>query len=246
MDSPAVLRLGGQQESRPAMFQARFAVIAPVVLVSALAAPASAALVTVGPGGTASGFQFAEVADAIAFASAGDTIDVQARAVDGARHSYAGFDLGLAQQGVSMEWGNSPGIIEVGGNMRVGPNADILFELGGTDNSQALSSGRVQYDTVFVTGNFRLEGMLNLVNFNGFAPALGHSFELVATSGSVTWTGAFDLHFTAPALASGLSWQFSVGTGTLGGQSIFASVVPAPGAIALIGVAGLAAARRRR
>ena len=246
MDSRRLLRLGDQQEFHPAMIQARLAVTSSLVLAAALVAPASAAVVTVGPGGTASGFQFAEVADAIAFASAGDTIFVQARSEGGVRHSYAGFDLGLAQQGVTMEWGNSPGIIEVGGNMRVGPNADMLFELAGTNNSQALTSGRVQYDTVFVSGDFRLEGMLNLVNFNGFAPALGHAFELVATTGSVTWTGAFELHFTAPALASGLSWQYSVGTGTLGGQSIFATVVPAPGAIALLGVAGLTAARRRR
>ena len=224
----------------------RSTVLAVAVLPALLATVASAALVTVGPGGSGAGFQFAEVSDAVAFASAGDTIFVQARTVDGARHSYAGFDLALAQPGVSMQWGNSPGIIEVGGNMRVGPNADMLFELGGTNNSQALSSGRVQYDTVYVTGNFRLEGMLNLVSYNGFVPSTGHSFELVATSGSVTWTGAFDLHFTAPALASGLSWQYSVGTGALGGQSIFATVVPAPGALALLGVAGLGAARRRR
>lgn len=229
------------------MIQARFAVVPSIaIVVASVAAPASAALVTVGPGGTAAGFQFAEVADAIAFASAGDTIFVRARTEGGARHSYAGFDLGLAQPGVTMEWGNSPGIIEVGGNMRVGPNADMLFELGGTNNSQALTSGRVQYDTVFVSGNFRLEGMLNLVNFNGFVPDLGHAFELVATSGSVTWTGSFDLHFTAPALAAGLSWQYSVGTGTLGGQSVFATVVPAPGAIAVLGLAGVAACRRRR
>lgn len=228
------------------MIQARLAVTASLALASALVAPAAAALVTVGPGGAASGFQFAEVSDAIAFASAGDTIFVQARTVDGARHSYAGFDLALAEPGVSMQWGNSPGIIEIGGNMRVGPNADMLFELGGTNNSQALTSGRVQYDTVYVTGNFRLEGMLNLVSYNGFAPSVGHSFELVSTTGSVTWTGAFDLHFTAPALGAGLSWQYSVATGTLGGQSIFATVVPAPGAVALLGVAGLVAKRRRR
>lgn len=228
------------------MFRSSPTVSAAVASLAILAPAAHAALVTVGPGGTAGGFQFAEVADAIAFAGSGDTIFIRARTENGARHSYAGFDLALAQPNVSVEWGNSPGVIEVGGNMRVGPNADMLFELAGTNNSQALTTGRVQYDTVFVTGNFRLEGMLNLVTFNGFAPALGHAFELVATSGTVTWTGTFDLHFTAPALPAGSSWQFSVGTGTLGGQSIFATVVPAPGAFALLGCAALVGGRRRR
>lgn len=212
----------------------------------AIVFPASAAIVTVGPGGTASGFQFAQVADAIAFASAGDTIYAQARTVGGSRFAYDAFDLSQAATGVSFVWGNSPGVIEVGGNMRVGPNANLEFELGGLDNSQALTSGRVQYDTVFVHGNFRLEGMLNLVAYNGFAPTVGHSFELVATSGAVTWTGSFPLHFTAPALAGGSTWQFTVGAGSNGGQSIFATVVPAPGALALLGAAGLAASARRR
>lgn len=219
--------------------------LSPITAIS-LVAPAAAGIVTVGPGGTASGFQFAQVSDAIAFASAGDTIYAQARTVGGARFAYDAFDLSQAADGVSFVWGNSPGVIEVGGNMRVGPNANIEFELGGLDNTQALTSGRVQYDTVFVHGDFRLEGMLNLALYNGFAPTVGNTFELVATSGAVTWTGSFPLHFTAPTLAGGATWQFSVGAGTNGGQSIFATVVPAPGALALLGAAGLAGSARRR
>ncbi len=226
-------------------FRSKVLGLCPFVVLS-LVAPASAALVTVGPGGTASGFQFSQVSDAIAFASAGDTIYAQARTIGGARFAYDAFDLSQAATGVSFVWGNSPGVIEVGGNMRVGPNANIEFELGGLDNSQALTNGRVQYDTVFVHGDFRLEGMLNLALYNGFAPTVGHSFELVATSGAVTWTGSFPLHFTAPALSGGATWQYTVGAGSNGGQSIFATVVPGPGALALLGAAGLAASARRR
>ena len=226
-------------------FRSRFLGLCPIVVLT-LAAPAAAAIVTVGPGGTASGFQFSQVSDAIAFASAGDTIYAQARTVGGARFAYAAFDLAQAAEGVSFVWGNSPGVIEVGGNMRVGTNANLEFELGGLDNSQALTSGRVQYDTVFVHGDFRLEGNISLVSYNGFVPTVGNSFELVASSGAVTWTGSFPLHFTAPTLADGATWQFTVAAGSNGGQSIFATVVPAPGALALLGAAGLTAVARRR
>ena len=228
----------------PHHFRSSICTVAVVpAFVSALA---SAAVVTVGPGGSGAGYQFAEVADAIAFASAGDTIFVQARTENGARHTYAGFDLGLAAQGVSMEWGNSPGVIEVGGSMRLGPNADMLFEIGGTNAAQALTTGRVDYDTVYVTGNFTLEGRIDLTLFNGFVPSVGQSFELISTTGSVIWSGNLNLRFTAPALAGGASWLFTVANGRQGGQSIFATVVPAPGAMALLGVTGLTAARRRR
>lgn len=219
--------------------------LSPIVAL-VVASPAFAGIVTVGPGGTASGFHFAQVSEAIAFASAGDTIYAQARTVGGARFAYDAFDLSQAAEGVSFVWGNSPGVIEVGGNMRVGANANIEFELGGINNSQALTTGRVQYDTVFVHGDFRLEGNLNLSLYNGFVPTVGNSFELVATSGTVTWTGSFPLHFTAPTLSGGATWQFTVAAGSNGGQSIFATVVPAPGAIALLGAAGLAVSARRR
>lgn len=226
-------------------FRSSFPGLSPIFAL-VVAVPASAAIVTVGPGGSASGFDFAQVSDAISFASAGDTIYAKARTVGGTRFTYDAFDLSQAAEGVSFVWGNSPGVIEIGGTMRVGANANLEFELGGTDNSEALTTGRVQYDTVFVHGDFGLEGILGLSLYNGFAPDVGDSFELVATSGTVTWTGSFPLHFTAPTLADGAAWQFTVAAGSNGGQSIFATVVPGPGAIALLGAAGLAASARRR
>jgi hypothetical protein len=128
----------------------------------------------------------------------------------------------------------------------VGANANLEFEIAGTDNSRALTSGRVDYDTIFVFGNFRLEGLATITLFSGFVPAVGDQFELVATSGTVSWTGALSTHLAAPTLAGGASWQFSVASGTNGGESIFATVVPGPGAIALVGAAGIIGSVRRR
>jgi hypothetical protein len=210
------------------------------------AMPAAAAIITVGPGGTSGGFQFGQVTDAITAATSGDLIHVVGRTENGPRFAYDAFDLGLAASGVEMSWGFSPGVIEVGGNMRVGPNANLRFELGGTNNAQVLTSGRVDYDTVLVNGSFQLDGMMSLSLIDGFAPSIGHTFELVSTTGTVNWTGDFVLHFNAPAMPAGLSWQFTVGSGIMGGQSIYASVVPAPGAITLVGAAGLVGSRRRR
>lgn len=223
-----------------------FSSLASLILAASVLPSASAAIVTVGPGGTAAGFQFGQVAEAVQFASAGDTIQAKARTVDGARFSYDSFDLSQAADGVSLVWGTSPGVIEVGGNMRVGANADLEFEIAGTDNSRALTSGLVEYDTIFVFGNFRLEGLATLSLFRGFVPAVGDQFELVATSGTVSWTGPLSFHFSAPTLAGGASWQFSVASGTNGGESIFATVVPGPGAIALVGAAGVIGSVRRR
>jgi hypothetical protein len=223
-----------------------YATFSAIILAASTLSTASAAIVTVGPGGTSAGYQFGQVSEALQYASAGDTIHAKARTVDGARFLYDSFDLSQAADGVSFVWGNSPGVIEVGGNMRVGPNANLEFELAGTDNSRALSSGRVQYDTVYVYGTFRLEGLAAVTLFGGFVPTVGDQFELVATDSTISWSGSFLQHFTAPALSGGASWQFSVGTGSIGGESIFATVVPGPGAIALVGAAGIIGSVRRR
>lgn len=141
--------------------------------------------------------------------------------------------------------------MEIGGNMRVGPNASLFFELAGTDNSQALTSGRVQYDTVFVDGNFTLNGSMNVALASSYVPQAGHAFELVATDGAVLTSGALSLHVMLPTLSGGLSWSLSIGASTYAsqgyaGQSIFATIVPGPGSLALLAAAGIAGARRRR
>jgi len=216
-----------------------------------LAHASFAALITVGPGGTAAGYQFGQIADAVAAAQAGDVIHAATRAENAQRFSYGAFDLQSAAPGVELTWGFSPGVMEVGGSMRVGPNASLFFELAGTDNSAALTNGRVQYDTIFVDGDFTLNGSMNVALSGSYVPQAGHSFELVSTDGVVVTTGALSLHVLLPALSGGLSWTLSTGASTYAsqgyaGQSIFATIVPGPGSAALLAAAGVAGARRRR
>ncbi len=212
-----------------------------------IAAPAWCAMVTVGPGGTANGFQYGQISDAIAAAAAGDTIHAAGRSVYGSNFRYAAFDLDSGADGLELIWGNSPGVIEVDGNLKVGANSTMVFELTGTNNSRALTTGRVDYDTVLVYGNMILNGLFDVSLGSTFTPSVGNRFELAATQGSITWSGTLGLHLSLPALTAGQSWSTTVESGgLLGGQSLFVTVVPAPGAVALLGAATLVGGSRRR
>ena len=212
-----------------------------------VAAPAWCAIVTVGPGGTLNGYQYGQISHAIAAAGAGDTINAAGRSVYGDNFRYDAFDLESGPEGLDLVWGNSPGVIEVGGNLRLGANSSMVFELTGTNNSRALTTGRVDYDTVLVYGNLTLNGLFDVTLGSTFTPSVGNRFELAATSGSITWSGTLDLHLSLPALTAGQSWSTTIESGgLLGGQSLFVTVVPAPGAVALLGAATLVGSGRRR
>jgi len=204
-------------------------------------------MVTVGPGGTANGYLYGQISDAIAAASAGDTIHAAGRSVYGSNFRYAAFDLESGADGLELIWGNSPGVIEVDGNLKVGANSVMSFELTGTDNSRALTIGRVDYDTVLVYGNMILNGTFAVSLGSTYVPSVGNRFELAATQGTITWSGTLDLHLSLPTLTAGQSWSTTVESGgLLGGQSLYITVVPAPGASALLAAAALIGNGRRR
>jgi len=156
--------------------------------------------------------------------------------------SYVGFDTG--DKLLTIEPGNSPGIVNFGGNVRVRSNSTVNFEIGGLNSG--LVSGTPDFDQFIVNGNVSYEGTLGVVLYGGYTPSLGNSWALIQASGTISYSGLQNL----PALAGGLSWDVQVvgGSSEFGasGSSLMVSVVPAPGAAALIGLAGLATARRRR
>ena len=165
-------------------------------------------------------------------------------------HAQSGrYDAGTTiSNRASLTWGNSPGVIDLLGGMNVQASAQMLFEIVGTSNSLAPTTGVVDYDTVLADGNVTYLGTLSVALLSPFTPVLGNSFQLIATTAgkTVTWNGTLD----APTLAAGLAWQVSVAPSTnmagYTGQSLYLTVVPTPGALALLGTAGVIGARRRR
>jgi hypothetical protein len=81
-----------------------------------------------------------------------------------------------------------------------------------------------------------------------YTPSVGNRFELAATQGTIGWSGStLGLHLILPTLTAGQSWSTTIESGgLLGGQSLFITVVPAPGATALLAAATLVGNGRRR
>jgi|GEM_PF-2202980 len=207
-----------------------------VVLASiTLATPAFADVWTVGHGGAS---QFYTVADALGDhrVKDGDILKILSG-------GYIG-DMDFSNRALTIEPGNSPGIVDVYGNMSVGSASTINFEIGGLQDG--LLFGTPDFDQFIVTGNVNFAGKLKVTLYGGFSPSYGDSFALIQSGGTLNFTGTTVL----PALSGGLSWNIAVvgGSSEFGpsGSSLVASVVPAPGAAALIGLAGIATNRRRR
>ena len=211
-----------------------------------LTASASAGIVTVTDSSGATVLTTANNAAALADAMAWVN-DHSASGTYGVRAESGKYNSFETVSNADLTWGNSPGVIDLFGGMRVRAAGQMLFEIAGTDNSLAPTTGVVQCDTVLAAGDILYQGRLSVALLNLFTPALGDSFQLIATTAgkTVTWSGTLD----APTLAAGLSWQVSVAQGTMAGftgDALYLTVVPTPGALALLGTAGIIGARRRR
>lgn len=183
---------------------------------------------TVGP--TYATFQSLDEAMLSPIVNDGDVLMIQSA-------SYLGS--ASITKAVTLELGSSPGIIEVAGSMLVNPGATVNFEIFGTDPSE--------YDQLLVAGALALYGEVKVSLGGSFVPSLGDSFKIADAYGILFTEGTI---FTLPSLASGLSWQVSILPGTTwngaSGEQLYLTVVPAPGVLALLGVAGLRGRGRRR
>jgi hypothetical protein len=200
-----------------------------------VAGSASAAIWTVGPQSSANFFTLRDAVDSVMVLD-GDTIAVSAA-------GYIGdFDTG--SKVLSFTQAPALGIVDVLGNMQVRSNSNLTFQVGGYNSG--LVSGDPEFDQYIVTGNVNYAGKLTVQLINGLSPHLGDSWALIQAGGTINFSGTSAM----PALGGGLSWNVAVvsGSSEFGstGSSLVISVVPAPGAFALIGLAGMVANRRRR
>ena len=200
-----------------------------------VASSASAALWTVGPQPSANFFTLRDAVDSVLVVD-GDSIAVSAA-------GYIGdFDTGTKV--LTFTQAPALGIVDVFGNMNVRANSNLNFQVGGYNSG--LVSGDPEFDQYIVTGNVNYAGKLTVQLINGLSPQLGDSWALIQAGGTISFSGTTAM----PTLGGGLSWNVAVVSGSSefgsGGSSLVISVVPAPGALALVGLAGLATSRRRR
>ena len=96
--------------------------------------------------------------------------------------------------------GNSPGRLEIDGNVTLSGQASLELEIAGTQ------AGTL-YDVLQVSGNFQMTGGRVVLKFlDGFAPKPGDSFDLLQVAGTL----ALDSH--TPVQVQGLQagWQFDL------------------------------------
>lgn len=137
----------------------------------------------------------------------------------------------LAQDGGVLAPGDSPGLTTIDGDYSLNAGS-VWIELEG------LSPG-TEYDALNISGDAVLNGTID-VDLVGFAPVVGHSFELFAAN-SITGNPIFD--FSDAALSPGLAWNTSSFLST---GSISVAAVPEPTSFGLVGMSLLYLSRRKR
>ena len=150
--------------------------------------------------------------------------------------SGAGAYEGRIAMNGTFSPGNSPGIVNVTGDLLLDSANLLTMELGGTTAGS-------EYDRINVTGLLTFGGTMTVSLINGFSPISGQSFQLF-NAGS--WSGTFST-LQLPGLSGGLAWNTNQLTSS--GLLSVTSAIPEPATVALgfgLVALGVAAWRRRR
>jgi hypothetical protein len=127
--------------------------------------------------------------------------------------------------------GDAPGILTVDGNYTENSSGTLDIGIGGTTLG-------TQYDQLKIDEAASLSGSLDITLLNGFVPAIGNQFDIIAFGSE---TGSFSL-IELPALPAGRAWD----TSQLDSSGIISVVVPEPASGAILLAAGLGLTSRRR
>lgn len=152
--------------------------------------------------------------------------------------------------------GNSPGVLKVNNSVTINNGGAVALELNG-------ATVGTNYDQLALTNTSSIFSLTNTNNLQltlGYVPTVGAQFTIVDVAGSNAVAGIFeqlngvttDLSQGAIFTLSGVQFQISYtaeGTTFAGaGNNVMLEVVPEPGTVALLGLAGTALVifRRRR
>lgn len=150
-----------------------------------------------------------------------------------------------ASHGV-IEPGTSAGVLTIGGDLVLGADVLLEYELNWADRNVAASTLSDRVDGVV---NFTPAGTLNVLSIAGTPTALNDgdfwrliNFEGTALSVASITPGGVGL----PALPGGLNWQVRVTDNLSGPDYVDLVVVPEPASLSLLALAGGLLMRRRR
>jgi autotransporter-associated beta strand protein len=151
--------------------------------------------------------------------------------------------------------GSSAGDLQIFGNLSFTSASAYMVEL----NGPVIGSG---YDSVTYSGSLSLSTIgagVALSTSLGYTPTLGDVYWIAVDSGTGSVTGTFAGLLEGDTVTLGtfagdtwtaqISYAGNFDTGLIDGSGndiVLYNVVPAPGAVGLLGMAGLLAARRRR
>ena len=143
--------------------------------------------------------------------------------------NFSGSGLVLFEGG--FQPGNSPGLVEFGGDLMLGDASVLTIELGGT-------VAGTEYDKFVVGGILSLSGTLDVELWGDYEPTIGDSFDIFDFGSLV---GSFS-SISLPSLSSGLEWD----TTSLHTSGVLEVVVPEPTTALLVGLGLIGLGVRRK
>ena len=129
--------------------------------------------------------------------------------------------------------GNSPGILDIDGDLIMNNQAFTAIEIGG------LTPG-TQFDVIDVRDDLTLDGILSVSFINGFVPVTGDSFEFLLFGGILS--GQFD-SVQISGLPAGVNLDVDVGPNGI--SIVVPAAAPIPAPPVLMGFALLLLLRKR-